>query len=148
MSQCHVRSHLTLMSALLRQQVGLSAKAVHFHPPVLRPRHASQPPYIRYPPQNIGCSDMETDSLALASTFENTVYHSTLENPLEISAYGDGQCLFTSLSAPVTSPLRQLKKIEHDVIASKSARRGDCLYQCFSIRSTHLYRIFTISSAI
>lgn len=58
-------------------------------------------------------------------------YHTTPENVLEIWPYKDGQCIFTSLPARVTSPLRQLKRIEHDVIASKSACRGDDLYQCY-----------------
>lgn len=40
MSHCHVRSHLSLMSALRRQQVGLSP-AAHQHPVLLK--HADRP---------------------------------------------------------------------------------------------------------
>lgn len=104
-------------------------------------------PNIRYPPQHIGCIDIVTDPVALASAIRN-LNHSALGNILENSSRKGGQCLFTSLPAPVTSPLRQLKCIEHDVIASKSACREDYLYQCFSIVSMYLYQVFTMTSSI
>lgn len=50
---------------------------------------------------------MVTDAVALPSKSDLV---SVLENASEISSDKRGQCLFTSLPAPVTSPLRQLKK--------------------------------------
>ena len=55
---------------------------------------------------------------------------------------------FASLPASVASPLRQLKRIEHDVIASKSACRVDYLYHCVSVVTKHLYQVFTMTSSI
>lgn len=47
---------------------------------------------------------------------------------------------FTSLPTGMTSPLRQLKRIEHDVIASKIImREGDYLYQVFAMQSSIAY---------
>lgn len=46
----------------------------------------------------------------------------------------------TSLPAGMTSPSRQLKWIEHDVIASKSScEGGDCLDQVFAMQPSMEY---------
>lgn len=99
-------------------------RAVHLHPSVFPPLHAGQAPTF--------------DTIRKtwdAPTWRWTVW---LWHPqskiciilvLEISFCKGGQCLFTSLPARVTSSLRHLKRIKHDVIASKSAFRGDYLYQ-------------------
>lgn len=86
------------MRAWLRQQVGPPQS---IHPPC---RSSSN---IRYPRLDTGRSDVVTDAVALPSKSDLV---SVLENASEISSDKRGQCLFTSLPAPVTSPLRQLKK--------------------------------------
>lgn len=134
MSQCHVHSHLNVMSALLRQQVGLSAgRSTSIHPSFLPTMPVKHP-------------------------------HSTSSTDHAMKCHGDGRCGFVIPDRISVSNYtcirdlvlqrgtffhlsllewRHLRRIEHDVIASKSACRGDYLYQCYGLQLSHVFTMMS-----
>lgn len=68
---------------------------------------------------------MVMDCMALTATIEN-LYHTALVVEMRLRKW----TVHFYMPAGVTSPLRHLKRIKHDVIALKSAFKRDDLYQC------------------
>lgn len=119
-SECHVHLLVNLMSALMRQQVDLSVGWSTFVSLSVSILHAVQVPTFNTL-ENSWCADVVPEHVSLQWEWKSISQYTGLD----ISLCKGELSIFTSLSAQVTSPVRQFWRVKHDVIALKiSIQKG------------------------